>query len=141
MDEEIVKLTIHGKVKQYPKGITLKEISKEYEKDYNYPIIVAKRDGVTTELQKQVHDACDIEFCTARDNTGHRAYVRGLTMMMLKAMYKEAGRDKIECACVEYSLDSGYYCEVKGDITLSQRPEHSPGSHPGSPPRPTAAAT
>ena len=120
MDEEIVKLTIHGKVKQYPKGITLKEISKEYEKDYNYPIIVAKRDGVTTELQKQVHDACDIEFCTARDNTGHRAYVRGLTMMMLKAMYKEAGRDKIECACVEYSLDSGYYCEVKGNITLSQ---------------------
>ena len=40
--------------------------------------------------------------------------------MMLKAIYKEVGRENLDRVFVEYTLDSGLYCEVDGKVVLNQ---------------------
>lgn len=117
MKEEI-KIKIDGTLSTYKKGITFHDLSRNFQKNYDYPIITAMQNGVSCELRKQILDPCDVTFCTMADKSGRKAYIRGLTMILQKAMYKEIGRDNLDSVTVEYVLDTGYYCEMSGNVTL-----------------------
>lgn len=117
---EKIKVKVDGEIIECKKGTTFYDLSKKYQKKYKYCIIAAKCDGVSCELRKEIFDPCEVTFCTMEDNTGRKAYIRGLTMIMQKAMYKEIGRDHVDAVFVEYTLDTGYYCEVKGDVVLDE---------------------
>ena len=79
-----------------PESMTLYELSKQYEENYKHPIIVAKVNGVIQELYHTVQKDSVVQFCTTNDKDGKRAYIRGMSMLLLKAAYKEIGKDKIE---------------------------------------------
>lgn len=116
----MVKVQIHEKEKEYPVGTSLLEISKEYQAEYEYAIILAFVDNKLRELQKVVTKDCTVSFATIRDDVGHKTYVRGMTLLMLKAMYQEIGRTNIEKIYVEFSLGNAYYCDLISDVTLTQ---------------------
>lgn len=118
--ENMVKVQIHEDVKEYAVGTSLLEISKEYQAEYEYDIILAFVDNKLRELQKVVKKDCTISFATIRDDVGHKTYVRGMTLLMLKAMYQEIGRTNIEKVYVEFSLGNAYYCDLISDVTLTQ---------------------
>ncbi len=99
---------------------TLYELSLEEQSKYEYPIIVAKVDGVIQELYHQVPEGKKIEFCTTHDKDGKRAYIRGMSMLLLKAIYNEIPGDDIEDVSIDFCLDSGYFCRVKGNVTIDE---------------------
>lgn len=114
-----MRITLENEEITCEEGTTLYELSKEHQKNYRYPIIVAKVNGVIQELYHRVIEESKVEFCTTQDKDGHRAYIRGLSMMLLKALHKEIPEDKLSKITIDFCLDSGYFCRIIGDVELN----------------------
>lgn len=123
--KDSINVTIDGEIKAYPKGTTFLEISKDYKDIVQGDIILAMQDNKLRELFKEAHGECEISFLTIRDDPGMKTYMRGMTLMMLKAFYDEFGRENISSILVEYSLGNGYYCDFNGKIKLTEELIHN----------------
>lgn len=110
--EEKVQVEINGTVKEYPKGVRLLDISRKYQKDYKEDIILAFVDNRLRELQKTVQKDCHIRFVTTEEDAGHKTYNRGVTLVMLKAIYSVVGAVNIRKISIEYSVGNGLYCQT-----------------------------
>ena len=117
---EIINITVGDENKNYPKGVTYLEVSKDYQKNYEHDIILASVDNKLQELNKQITEDCVVEFLTVDDPNGYRTYARGITFVMLKAAYSVIGRDNVEKIAIQFAIGDGSYCEVEGDVTLTQ---------------------
>ena len=115
-----VKVTIGKTVYEYPSGITFEEISREHQKDYAEDIVLVMVNKRLRELHKTLTGDCELTFLTTADTAGQQAYRRSLTLLLMKAIYKVLGHDKVERAQVQYSLSNGYYCTLEGDLTLDE---------------------
>ena len=104
--------------RQYPDGTSFLEISKDFQDKYDAPIVLVLKKGKLTEMFKKISGDCEIEFLTVRSAPGMEAYKSSATLIMLKAFYDVAGRKNIEKICVQYSLSKGYYCTVRGNVTV-----------------------
>ncbi len=116
----MLTFTLEDKTLTCPEGTTLYELSQEHQKDYEFPIIVAKCNGVIQELYHEVAEGMHVEFCTTSNTDGSRVYTRGISMMLLKALRKEVPTEKLEKVVIEFALDSGYFCRLIGEIKLTQ---------------------
>lgn len=117
---EKIEVMVNGEPVSCEAGITLQELCVQYAARQNSrPAIVAKVDGVVKELYHTVSEKCDIRLCTYQDVEGKKAYARGITMIMLKAFYKEVPKDQFEKITVENSLDTGYYCTLSGGAEIT----------------------
>ena len=117
---EMICVTIGGKRKEYPKGTTYLEISKEVQKDYPQDIILACVNNKLHELNKEVHEDCDVEFVTVQDPAGYRTYSRGVTFVMLKAAYSVIGRENLEKIAIKFRIGTGNYCVLGGDVDVTE---------------------
>lgn len=115
------RVKVDGEEREYPDGISILEIAKDYQKDYDSEIVLAKRNGKLTELFKEINSDCEIELLTLKSAPGNEAYKRSATLIMLKAFYEVCGRKNIGKICVEFSLSKGYYCTFKGKKELNQQ--------------------
>ncbi|MBH1940343.1 nucleoside kinase [Mobilitalea sibirica] len=115
-----VIVQINGIEKEYPINTSLLEIAKEYKKDYKDDIILAYVNNKLRELFKTVTKDCEIRFVTTRDDAGHKTYMRGLILVMLKAFYSEIGSDNVDKVEVEYSIGNGLYCHYTGKLPLTK---------------------
>ena len=112
---EEIKVTINGKEQTVPRGITLLQLSKEYEKDYRFPIILASVNNVYRELSYVVNDSCGINFYDLNSKIGNRAHIAGLTFLLVVAVKEMFGLDaNIK---VMHSLDKGIYIETSFPLT------------------------
>lgn len=118
---EKVKVEINNTIFEYPVNTTLLEISKDFQKDYDHDIILAFVNNKLHELFKTVKRDCSLRFVTTTEDAGHKTYVRGMILVMLKAFYGEIGAENIEKVSIEYSLGNGLYCNYRGTISLSQK--------------------
>lgn len=116
----MLNVELEGKSIQCEKGTTLYSLAKQFQKNYSYPIIVAKVDGVIQELYHSVVDNSKIKFCTIETEDGSRAYFRGMCMMLLKAVYREIPRKKIKKVTIDFSMHSAYYCTIDGDVVITK---------------------
>lgn len=117
---DLIKVEIDGKVYEYPSGTTLLDISKDFQKDYKDEIILAFMNNKLRELFKHAVDNCKIRFLTTGDDAGHKTYMRGMILVMLKAFYAEFGAENIEKVIVEYMIGNGLFCEYTGKIPLTK---------------------
>ncbi len=101
-------------------GKDLLELSKYAKKDFDHDIILAKVNGKLTELFKKVDDNDVVEFVTTDTVIGNLTYKRSVCMLMLSALYDVVPADKIKKVCVEHSLSKGYYCEIHGDVEVTE---------------------
>ncbi len=115
-----MQITLEEEEITCPEGMTLYELSRMYQKNYKYPIIVAKVNGAVQELYHSVQEGSVVQLCTTQDKDGHRVYIRGLSMLLLKAIYSEVPEDKIGKVTIDFCLDSGYFCRLSGDVLLDQ---------------------
>ena len=113
-------VTVNGRSREYPAGITFGEIAGVYQKDYPYQIALAVRNGKIKELFKKVDQDCTVEFLTLADDTGHKTYNRTATIILMKAINDVIGLDKIEKIKMEFAIGSGYYCAKKGDFEFTE---------------------
>lgn len=117
---EKVKVHYKGKDYEYAKGTPLFDIAKDFQKDYEFPIVLAVRDHKLKELFHTVKEDCEIQdFETLSGHSGHKAYKRSACMIMLRALYNTVGSDMLEKVKVEFSMGDGYYISVKGDVDLT----------------------
>ena len=112
-------VTVGEKTREYPAGITYGEIASIYQKDYPYQIALAVRNGKIKELFKKVDKDCTVEFLTVADDTGHKAYNRTATLIMMKAITEVVGADRVEKIKMEFAIGNGYYCSKKGDFEVT----------------------
>ncbi len=112
---EEVKVTINGKEETVPSGITLLQLSKEYQKDYRFPIILASVNNVYRELSYVVNDPCGITFYDLNSKIGNRAHIAGLTFLLIVAVKEIFGLEAN--IVVMHSLDKGIYIKTSFPLT------------------------
>ncbi|MCI8637764.1 MAG: nucleoside kinase [Coprococcus sp.] len=120
MEEERYQVEISGKVREYPKGTTYLSIAKEYQKDYESDIVLVFIDGKLQELHKTVKQDCRLRFVTTAEDAGHKTYRRSVSFLLVKAVYDTAGHENIERVRINFSVDKGYYCTIRGQVVLDQ---------------------
>ncbi len=120
MEEVTVRIKINGVIKEYPKGISLLEISKEYQKDFKDDIILAFINNRLRELHKTVQKDCSVRFVTTGDDAGGKTYNRGMTLVMLKAIYGVLGLDTVRKVSVEFSIGNALYCNIAMEKPLTE---------------------
>lgn len=116
---ETVTITIKNKEVMYKKGTSLLEISRDFKEEYDGDIILAFQDGALRELNKEVNIDSDLEFVTTKEGPGHKTYVRGITLLLLKAMHCEIPKE-VGNLIVDHAIGSGYYCRIEGNIELTE---------------------
>ena len=118
--ESMVNVTVKGGVHKVARGTTVSEFAKKFEKEYVHDIILARRDGNLCELSKTLDRDCELEFLTTADKDGNRTYIRGMFFMMICAIYKVFGKDKINKVRIEHAIGNGYYGEIDGNVVLDE---------------------
>lgn len=105
------KLTvkIKGNVINIDYGTTLEELSKNYQADFKYDIIVAKVDGIYKELTETITTNCEIEFFDLTYRGANQIYVNGLVYLTIVSFKMLFGRNAN--IRVKHSLDKGLYIE------------------------------
>lgn len=116
----MVKLTINGKVWEYPDGITYKEVVQDFEKEADSPVIAVLAGGKLRELYKKATGDCDVKMVTTRSTIGNNTYKRTACLILLKAIYDVAGKENINKVVLHYSVGSGYYFTMYGSEALTE---------------------
>ena len=115
-----VHIKYKGKEYTYPKGTTLFDIAKDFQSEFEHPIVLAIRDHKLKELFHSVKEDCEIQdFETLSGHSGHKAYKRSACMILIKALYNIIGAEKLQRVKVEFSIGDGYYVSLKGDFELT----------------------
>ena len=120
MNQKTVKVKILGKTKEYPYGISYGEIVEEYQESSRYPIVLVMKDGKLCELHKKLKRDGVLEFVTTGDEIGHKTYKRSASLLLLKAVYHAAGRKNIKNIVLHYSVASGYYYTIDGNVEITE---------------------
>ena len=111
---ETINVKINGKNYEYFKGITLEEISKTFQAERKYPILLAKVNKSIKELTYQVTHDTKIEFLDLTSREGSRTHISGLTFIILYAVKTLYGRNAD--IVIQHSLDKGIYIETNFDL-------------------------
>lgn len=115
---DMIYIHVEGKKYEYPSGVRLKEISDEFQSQYNNSIILARVDGQLRELLKPVRKDARIEWVTVADSTGQKTYGRTATFILTKAVSDVLGKEYAARLIVQFSVDKGYYCELMGKMPI-----------------------
>ena len=113
-----INITVNGKKNKINSGMTLEEISKDYAKDFKYPILIAKVNNRLRELTEVISEDSDIEFIDLTNKQGNRVYISGLVYILIyavKKLYGETADIK-----VEHSIDKGIYIKANFHLTESK---------------------
>lgn len=120
MEQKMAKVTIGEETAEYPVGTSYADIVEKYQTDEKAPIILVTVNGKLRELHKKLKKDCVIEFVTTKDNIGHKTYKRSACLILLKAIYDVAGYHSIDKVVIHYSVGSGYYFTIEGNIVLDE---------------------
>lgn len=115
-----MKITVNGVVEEYAAGTAFEAVAATHQEEYGNEIALVIANGKIQELHKKIEEDCTVSFLTLRDSIGHRAYVRTVKMMFLKAITDLVGRDDLERVKVEFAVSNGYYCTVRGNVQVTE---------------------
>lgn len=115
---ETIEVTIKKKKYQFSKGITLQEIASEFQKDFKFPIILAKVNNRLKELTAPLEDNSTIEFIDLTTREGSRCHISGLTYVLIYAVKRLYGQK--EKIVIQHSLDKGIYIETSFRLNESK---------------------
>lgn len=115
-----VEIEVAGKKeeRQFAKGTKYLEIVAEYQKNYTSTIVLVIFNHKLRELNRKLKKDGTLEFVTAADPNGRKAYRRSLQMLLGKAIYQLYGADVR--LYIMHSLGKAQYCELKG-LTVTEQ--------------------
>lgn len=112
---ESIKVKVFEKEIVVKKGISLLELSKMYDEEFNHKIILAKIDDEYHELSDKVFKTCNIEFFDLSDRYANRIYLNGLVFLTnycFQELFKKKGYLQ-----TKHSADKGLYMEATCKLT------------------------
>jgi len=104
-----VKVIYKGTEYFYPAGTTVLEISKKFQEDFKYPILLGMVNKMTVSLNYEINENCTLSFFDMSSNKGNKVYERTLVFVLIKAVKDILNKD----VRIEHSIDQGIYCEIK----------------------------
>ncbi len=114
--EKTFEAVVNGSKKIIKSGL-LKEIYYDLYGDKK--AVAATVDGRLSELNQYIEEAAAIDFLYPEKNEeASRIFLRGLSFVMQKAVFDIFDNAKIQ---IEYILNAGAYCQIKGKASLSMR--------------------
>lgn len=120
METRMCKVTICGQIREYPEGTPYGEIVKEFEEQSEYPIVLVMVGKKLRELHKRLHRDCHLSLISTADDIGHKTYKRSMNLLLLKAVYHVAGHDKIRKVVLHFTVGTGFYYTIDGDVTIDE---------------------
>ena len=108
-----IRIKYKGKQYEYPKGVTLLDISKDFKDDFEEKIIVGSVNGRPNELNFKVMGNCNVDFFDITTPIGNRVYESGLVFVLIEA-FENVLKSEIE---IKYSIDKGIYVQTRCKIT------------------------
>ena len=96
----------------FPKGVSLLDISKEFQSNFKDKIIVGKIDGSVTELSTKVFNNCKVDFYDKNSSVGNKVYESGLMFLLVKS-FKDLYDEEVK---IDHSLDTGIYIKTNKKI-------------------------
>lgn len=115
-----MRVTVNGVVTEYAENTAYEEVAAAHQEEYGNEIALVVANGKIQELHKKIKEDCAVSFLTLRDPIGHRAYLRTVRMMFLKAITDLVGRDSLRRVKVEFAVGNGHYYTVKGDFQVTE---------------------
>ena len=116
---EMIKLRYRGNEYEYPAGTKLSDIAKDFQKDFKSAIVLAKVDNKLKELFHMVTTDCDIDFEDLTSTSGHKAYKRSASLLLIKSLYDVIGSVNVSKFIVDFSIGAAYYCRYEGKTALT----------------------
>jgi len=116
--KQMCRVFIEGEEREYESGTSYLKIAQDFKDRKKYDIVLVTVNGKLQELHKKLKEDCKIELITTEDDAGSRSYIRSVQQLMLKSIYDIVPKDQLEKVSVLFSLSKGYYCEIKGKITV-----------------------
>lgn len=108
--QEYIKVTFpDGLEREYPKGIKLINIAKDFQFQHGLEILGAIVNNELKELWKELVQDSKVEFIDRSSSYGNRFYSRSLAFLFIIAAKEVFNAAKVT---VEHSLSKGLYCEV-----------------------------
>lgn len=117
---EMLRVIIDGKVMEYPKGTPYLEIAKDNQGTYPHDIILAFVNGKLQELHKRLKTDSELRFVTTGTEIGNLTYKRGISFLLVKAIYDVIGHEKIQKVMAQFSVSRGYYFTIAGNVNLDE---------------------
>lgn len=102
----------------YPKGVSIEEISKSFQKEKQNTIVAALVDNELRELHNRLDEDCELKFITATSSVGSRIYQRSLVFVFIRACMELFSDCRVS---VEHSIGKGLYCEVHYKRDLDEK--------------------
>lgn len=109
-----IKVNIMGDEKEISKGTTFLELSKDYQDQFDNPIILAFAGREYKELREPIYSSCDITFLDFKDKMANRVYVNGLIYLTIYAAHECFGKNTN--FKIKHSIDKGIYIEISNKI-------------------------
>lgn len=114
------KVTVDGITKEYAEGTVYGEIVGDFQYMEEYPVVLVVANGKLRELHKTLKKDVTLSLVTMSDEIGHKTYKRSVSLLFLKAMFHVLGHEKLKQVVLHFSVSSGFYYTVKGDVVLSK---------------------
>ncbi len=110
--DKVIKVNFRNKEeREYLGALSLLEISEEFKKYFNFPILAAKVDNNIMELNDKLEHAADVDFYDRSSVIGNSIYSRGVQFLLIVAVKRVCGEASVK---IEHSIDKGVYCELEG---------------------------
>ncbi len=106
-----------GQCRQYNKGTTPLEISRDFATYFKTPIIACTVNNNAKEMSTtKLDNDCTIEFFDRASDFGNQVYQRSLVFVMIMAAKDLFPQGRMT---IEHTLSKGLYCEFKLDYPLT----------------------
>lgn len=116
----MIKAEYKGKTYEYPVHTLLADVAGDFQKDYRSPIVLALVNNKLRELHHTLDTDCTLDFEDLTGHSGHKAYKRSASLLLIKSFYDVVGREAVEKLKIEFSIGAAYYCSYKGKVPLTQ---------------------
>lgn len=104
----MIKITINNKIYEYEKGVSLFDVSKSFNEEFKFDILVGQVNGDMHSLNYKLMSDANVVFYDVSSHIGNKVYERGLIFMLIEAVKKTLNLD----LRIRHSLDKGIYCEI-----------------------------
>ncbi len=113
-----IAAVIENKTYHYTKGISLEEISKEFQPKDNQLVVAALVDNELKELNYKLDEDSEVKFITNISSIGARIYQRSLVFVFIRACMEIFSDCRVT---VEHSISKGLYCEIHYKRPIDQQ--------------------
>lgn len=114
-------IQIQGENYEFAEGTTLLEIAKQFQREDEADIVLAKVNGKLQELHQKIQEDCELVFVSTKDKEGMSAYERSTTLLLLRAFYDVVGAKEIQKLVVDFSVRRGLFVKPEMKVSLTEK--------------------